>query len=256
MKKFIRFQFEGRINWGIVGMESYPQVKLINGSLFENWEIGDSVGLLSELELCSPCSPKNIVGLALNYRDLVEEVSPAYEPLVFLKAASSLISGDAQIRKPFWVKNMWVEVELAIVVKKHLWNASVEEASEAILGYVVANDVTAENVYERDHHLARSKSLPSFCPVSSFLVCDIKTDNLRLVTRINGSITQESSTSKRILNDAEALALVSKIVPLSPGDLVLTGTPAGALNSLVTPGDQVILEIEKIGQICNEIVSV
>jgi 2-keto-4-pentenoate hydratase/2-oxohepta-3-ene-1,7-dioic acid hydratase in catechol pathway len=148
-----------------------------------------------------------------------------------------------------------VEAELAIVVKEPIWCATIEEASKAIFGYVVANDVTAKNIYGRDHHLARSKSLPSFCPISDILISGISTQDLKITTRINGKVTQQSSTSKKILSDAECLSLVSRIVPLIPGDLVLTGTPFGASDSVVEDGDLVVLEIENVGIIRNRVVS-
>ena len=151
---------------------------------------------------------------------------------------------------------MWVETELAIVVGKPLHKASMEEASQAILGVTIANDVTAANLYGRDHHLARSKSLPTFCPVGSVLTTDVNTENLRITTKINGKLTQESTTANRILNDVETLALVSKYIQLLPGDIVLSGTPAGAMESTVNEGDQVILEIESLGKLTNQIIEV
>jgi 2-keto-4-pentenoate hydratase/2-oxohepta-3-ene-1,7-dioic acid hydratase in catechol pathway len=87
------------------------------------------------------------------------------------------------------------------------------------------------------------------------LIQGVDTQNLRITTSINGVLKQESSTSERIYNDAQALALVSRIIPLQPGDLVLTGTPRGALESTVRPGDEVLIEIEKIGVIRNNVVN-
>jgi 2-keto-4-pentenoate hydratase/2-oxohepta-3-ene-1,7-dioic acid hydratase in catechol pathway len=97
--------------------------------------------------------------------------------------------------------------------------------------------------------------LPTFCPVGSVLSTDINTENLRITTTINGKLTQESTTASRILNDAESLALVSKYIQLLPGDIVLTGTPAGAMDSIVNAGDSVLLKIEKIGSLSNSIIA-
>jgi len=255
MNKFVRFKESAGEFWGVVDSDGTQMVRRVSGSIFGEWEVADQVGLMSEINLLPPCNPKNIVGLALNYKDLVENIELNYEPLVFIKAVSALTKGNSSIKKPTWVDTIWVEAELAIVVKKSISNATIEEASSAVFGHVVANDVTAKNVFGRDHHLARSKSLPTFCPISSMLIQDVDTQNLRIRTSINGVLKQESSTSERIYSDAQALALVSRIIPLHPGDLVLTGTPGGALESTVSPGDEVLIEIENIGVIRNSVVT-
>jgi 2-keto-4-pentenoate hydratase/2-oxohepta-3-ene-1,7-dioic acid hydratase in catechol pathway len=123
------------------------------------------------------------------------------------------------------------------------------------LGYVIANDITAENVHGRDHHLARSKSLPSFCPVGDVLRSGIDTGNLGITTVINGLFTQRGSTIDRIYNDIQTLVFLSSLVPLNPGDLVLTGTPAGAMTSLIREGDTIQMTVENVGHLGNQIIS-
>ena len=253
--KLIRFKENKTESWGVLDPENEEIVLRIQGSVFDSWQPGRPLGNIKELDLMTPCTPRNIVCLAFNYKDLVGKKDLYDEPLVFLKAASTLINENTAIGKPNWVSSMWVETELAIVVSKALYNASAEQASQAILGVTIANDVTAANLYGRDHHLARSKSLPTFCPVGSILSTDINTENLRITTKINGKLTQESTTANRILNDAESLSLVSKYIPLLPGDIILTGTPAGAMDSIVNEGDSVLLEIENIGILSNSIIA-
>ena len=253
--KLIRFKENKTESWGVLDPDNEEVVLRLRGSVFDSWQAGEHVGDIKNLELMTPCTPRNIVCLAFNYKDLVGKKDSYDEPLVFLKASSTLIDENSAIRKPSWVSSMWVETELAIVVSKALHNASAEEASQAILGVTIANDVTAANLYGRDHHLARSKSLPTFCPVGSVLSTDVNTENLRITTTINGKLTQESTTASRILNDAESLSLVSKYIQLLPGDIVLTGTPAGAMDSIVNEGDSVLLEIENIGSLSNSIVA-
>lgn len=254
--KLIRFKEDWNESWGVLSPDNEELVLKVEGSVYDSWRPGEQVGNINDLELVAPCSPRNIVCLAYNYKDLVGAKSSYDEPLVFLKASSTLVGESTAIQKPSWVSSMWVETELAIVVSKALQSASIQEASQAILGVTIANDVTAANVHGRDHHLARSKSLPTFCPVGSVLTTEVNTENLRITTRINGKFTQESTTANRILNDAESLSLVSRYIPLFPGDIVLTGTPAGAMDSLVNPGDLVELEIENIGTLSNFIVGI
>lgn len=254
--KLIRFKENHIESWGVLNPENEEIVLRVEGSVFGSWQPGEQVGELRNLHLLAPCYPRNIVCLAFNYKDLVGDRNLFEEPLVFLKANSTLVNESSAIRKPSWITKMWVETELAIVVSKALDTASIQEASHSILGVTIANDVTAENLYGRDHHLARSKSLPTFCPVGSVLSTNIDTADLRITTRINGKLTQQSTTANRILNDAESLSLVSRYIPLFPGDIVLTGTPAGAMDSIVSAGDSVELEIENIGRLTNSIVEV
>jgi len=146
---------------------------------------------------------------------------------------------------------MWHEVELAIVIRTQGKNIPIKEAGNYILGYTCGNDITCENILSRDWHLARSKGLDTFCPLGPFLVKNVSTDNLRLRSYINESITQESYTSDRIMNDMEIVSLISKYVTLFPGDVILTGTPAGATDAIISPGDTIKVEIENIGSLIN-----
>jgi 2-keto-4-pentenoate hydratase/2-oxohepta-3-ene-1,7-dioic acid hydratase in catechol pathway len=253
--KLIKFKENKTESWGVLDPKNEEIVLRIQGSVFDSWQSGEQLGNIKDLQLMAPCTPQNIVCLAFNYKDLVGKKDSYDEPLVFIKTVSTLIDENSAIRKPSWVSSMWVETELAIVVRKPLHKASVEEASHAILGVTIANDVTAANLYGRDHHLARSKSLPTFCPVGSILSTEVNTENLKITTRINGKLTQESTTANRILNDFESLSLVSRYIPLLPGDIVLTGTPAGAMDSIVNEGDEVLLEIENIGSLSNSIIA-
>ena len=255
--KLLRYVDGKAIFWGVIHPNQPDEIREVVGDVFGNWSAGGSVGKLDQLEIAPLTQPNNIVGLALNYLDLVGESAKGDEPLVFLKAASSLACNNQSIERPKWIDKMWVETELAVIVGRQLnSSSSLMEASDAILGVTLANDVTAGNILGRDHHLARSKSLPTFCPIGDFLLTGTHGDDLRIRTTINGRITQESTTAKRLLNTAESLQLVSRFIPLHPGDIVLTGTPSGAMDSVVNVGDQAILEIESLGKLTNQIIEV
>jgi 2-keto-4-pentenoate hydratase/2-oxohepta-3-ene-1,7-dioic acid hydratase in catechol pathway len=252
MERVVRFEFGGQGHWGELDI-SNGEVFFIRGSIYGEWERGELAGNLDSLKKLPPCDPKIVACLAYNYKDLVGDKDVYDEPLLFLKTPNTVISSDEPILIPKQSVKTWVEVELAVVLKKSIFNASFEEASEAILGVTVGNDVTTQNVFGRDHHLARSKSLPSFCPIGDYLTTGFDTSNLEMITQINGQKTQKSTTQRRILNEIEALVLISKYIPLSPGDLVLTGTPAGAMDSLISPGDSAILSIAGVGTLSNKI---
>lgn len=225
----------------------------VTGSLFEHFEKGDLLGTMRDFVLLPPCAPSKVLALGYNYKDLVGFQKEYQEPLIFFKAPTSVAAHDAVIYLPAELQKVWAEVELAFVVKKRASQVPIEKASEYILGYTIANDVTAQNIEGRDHHLARSKGLDGFCPVGLFLETELDTKDLGLETKVNERTTQKSSTKNRILNDAEVLALITKYITLEAGDLVLTGTPAGAMDSSFTTGDQIQLTIERLGSIKNSV---
>ncbi len=252
IQRIIRFKKDGQIFWGDYDL-SLDLVYHINGSIYENWERGKIAGSLNSLEILPPCEPRVVVGLAYNYRDLVGKSESYAEPLLFLKTPNTVISSMDSILIPKHSVKTWVEVEIAIVVRRNIFNADYREASDAILGVTICNDVTSLNVSNRDHHLAKSKSLPTFCPIGDYVSIGQSTENLLMTTEINGKKTQNSNSNERILNEVESVMLISKHIPLSPGDLVLTGTPAGAMESLIEPGDFATLNIQGLGSLSNKI---
>ncbi len=198
-------------------------------------------------------NPQNIHCLALNYHGVG---SVDVEPLYFIKSRQALCFDGAQIHYPERCENLWTEVELVLVIKKHCCKISVDEAVHYIAGFTVGADITCANVASRDHHLAYSKSRKNFCPVSQGIVSlsPSELDDLQLTTSINSKITQTGGLSQMILNPFRALSYVSYITELDAGDILLTGTPAGVENNRIWRGDHVRHEIEKIGSLRYEIV--
>jgi 2-keto-4-pentenoate hydratase/2-oxohepta-3-ene-1,7-dioic acid hydratase in catechol pathway len=202
-----------------------------------------------------PSDPSKVLGLAFNYKSLVGIRDTYDEPLFFLKSPTSACGHQSRISIAGH-STVWVEAELTIVIKKECRNVSTAGAEDYILGYTIGSDITALNVHKRDWHLARSKALDGFAPMGPYLVRGLDTSDLELGTRINGKEFQRGRTSDRIINDCESVSLLSRFLTLLPGDVILTGTPAGATSSLVKPGDVVTHWIENIGElsftICGE----
>jgi 2-keto-4-pentenoate hydratase/2-oxohepta-3-ene-1,7-dioic acid hydratase in catechol pathway len=246
----VRYRHASGAQWGCVegGM-----VHALRGDIFEGWDVGERVGSVEELTVLPPAAPSKIVGLGRNHRDLVGDDHATDEPVLFLKPPSSIIGNRESIVIPRSVSRAWAEVELAFVVRRRCKNVAVADARAFILGYTIVNDVTATNVLGRDWHLARSKGLDSFCPIGPFLWLDIDPAGRQMTTRINGKLTQSGNTSNRLLSDEETLSLVSGLMTLEAGDVITTGTSAGALDSLLTPGAQVVVEVEGLGQLINPI---
>ncbi|NBO72038.1 fumarylacetoacetate hydrolase family protein [bacterium] len=251
-RRFVRLKNCEFGDWGELSEDGL--VTQILGDLCGTYERKDEIGLLSDLETESLSFGANVFGLAFNYKDLVGIDKVKQEPLVFNKGRFSTTSSSADIVILNWMEKVWVEVELAIIIGRPIFRASQEEAKASILGYTIANDITTSNLYGRDHHLLRSKSGPGLCPIGQVLIRDLDTSALKMTTSINGTLTQESNTRNRILNDVDSISLISQYVPLGEGDVIITGTPFGALNSLVHPGDVVHMEIEGIGFIHQNVV--
>jgi 2-keto-4-pentenoate hydratase/2-oxohepta-3-ene-1,7-dioic acid hydratase in catechol pathway len=249
--KIVRFQIsDNSIYYGELRDEticeiidfSFQQTKFDFGRVFP----------ISKTKLLAPVKPEKVVGLAYNYKDLVGEKDLYDEPLIFLKSPESVIGPNDII----YIQNSsttWAEVELAIVIGKECSNVSIETAKEFIYGYTIGNDVTMSNVHNRDHHLARSKALDSFCPIGPYIDTNLIVDNLSLKNYINDTLFQNGNTNNRILNDLESVSLVSQFIKLKPGDVILTGTPANAMNSLITNGDKIVMEITNLGVITNQV---
>jgi len=197
-------------------------------------------------------NPSKIVCLAYNYRDLLGDGAG---PLIFLKPPSSIVWGSAPIAIPT-DRPVWAEVELALVIGRMAHRVSIGEAMGHIFGYTVANDVTMENEAGRDWHLAASKGRDTFCPINPQIETAIDTSCLAMQTSISGRVTQQSNTGQRIWDDCEAVSRISHLMTLEPGDVILTGTPAGARDSVLIVGDTVITKIAGLGKLANWVVKV
>lgn len=252
MKKFARITFHQKVIWvEVISVNGEEYLYEIDGDIYGRYNLGKCVGPADQYAFSPPCSPSKIVGLAYNYLDLTE--GKKISPLIFFKSKESIITSNNPIKIDREISKIWAEVELGIVVKNDLFKASSDEAKDSILGYLVANDVTCENIDARDHHLAYSKSRLTFCPVSNFIVTDIDTSNLRLETKINGLITQSSSTNMQYLNPIQSLVYISQHIPISKGDLIITGTPYGYHKSGLKPGDIINQSIESVGDLKNTV---
>lgn len=209
-------------------------------------------------------TPGKIVAIGLNYMDHIREAGmevPA-SPLVFAKFPSSLIGHDDPIviDRALTQRVDW-EVELAVVIGRELRNVAVADALDHVAGYTVANDVSARDVQFADGQWVRGKSFDTFCPLGPRVVEPVAIgdpQNLRLRTRVNGELVQDSNTSEMVFGVAELLAFCSRSFTLNAGDVVLTGTPWGCGEFMdpqrsLQDGDIVEVEIDGIGTLSNPV---
>ena len=208
--------------------------------------------------------PQKIVCVGLNYRDHAEEqaVDLPERPLLFAKWPNTLIGPGEPIVLPAITERVDYEAELGVVIGSSAQGVSVENALEAVAGYLCANDVTARDLQHGDGQWTRGKSLDTFCPVGPALVpaADVPDPQaLGIRAILNGEVMQDSTTANMVFSVAEIVAFVSQAITLEPGDLILTGTPAGVgvfrdPPVLLQPGDEITVEIDGVGVLTNPVI--
>jgi len=209
---------------------------------------------LSAAELLPPVTPTKIICVGRNYRDHAKELGNEVptEPLLFFKPPSSLLAPGGVIRLPAAAARVDFEGELALVIARRVRNLKAEEWAKAIRGYTLANDVTARDLQKKDGQWTRAKGFDTFCPVGPIVSDEVDPEaGLTIETRVNGELRQQGSTLDFIFRIPELLAYITAAITLEPGDLVLTGTPAG-VGPLVS-GDRVEVTVFGLGVLANTV---
>lgn len=215
----------------------------------ERIEIGDGVRLLA------PVIPRSkIVGVGRNYADHAKEMGNEVptSPLLFFKPNTAVIGPDDPIVLPDFTDEVSYESELAVVIGRITKDVTPERALEHVLGYTVANDVTARDAQRADGQWARAKGFDSSCPVGPWIETELDTDMLGVSSRVNGETRQDGNTRDLVFDIAFLVSYISEAFTLLPGDLILTGTPAGV--GPIVAGDRVECEVEGIGVLSNPVV--
>jgi 2-keto-4-pentenoate hydratase/2-oxohepta-3-ene-1,7-dioic acid hydratase in catechol pathway len=214
---------------------------------------GQSVPL-EEVTFLAPVTPSKIVCVGRNYREHAAELGNKMpnEPLLFLKAPSSLIGSGERIELPPESKQVEHEGELGVVIGQQARRIREDEDPLSyVLGYTCVNDVTARDLQRKDVQFTRSKSFDTFCPVGPFVVDGLDPLDVLVTTRVNGVQKQSGRTSAMAFSVPFLIRYIANIMTLNPGDLIATGTPAGV--SPMSDGDVVEVEIEEIGVLRNRI---
>lgn len=209
---------------------------------------------ISDVTLVAPVAPSKIVCVGRNYKEHAAELGNKMpdEPLLFLKAPSSVIGNGDSIKLPPESQQVEHEGELGVVIGRHARKLrDNEDPLSYVLGYTCVNDVTARDLQRKDVQFTRGKSFDTFCPVGPFIVDQLDPLNLVVTTRLNGTIKQTGRTSDMAFSVPFLIRYIANIMTLLPGDLIATGTPAGV--SRMNNGDLVEVEIERIGVLANPI---
>jgi 2-keto-4-pentenoate hydratase/2-oxohepta-3-ene-1,7-dioic acid hydratase in catechol pathway len=208
---------------------------------------------LKEVKLLAPTIPSKIVCIGKNFADHAAEIGEevTVEPLIFFKPSSAIIGhGDAIVIPP-QSKQVELEAELCLVIGKVAKNVSEEKALEYLWGVTIANDVTARDLQFGDGQWARSKAFDTFCPLGPWVETEFVPDGQVIESRINGEVRQNVAISEMVHKIPFIISYVSKNMTLLPGDIILTGSPAGI--SVINTGDMIECEIEGIGILSNPV---
>jgi 2-keto-4-pentenoate hydratase/2-oxohepta-3-ene-1,7-dioic acid hydratase in catechol pathway len=256
--RIARFTSGGDPRFGVVdGDPGDERITVLTGDpLFMPVQTTGEQVRVDEVRLLAPVIPRSkVVGIGRNYAahaaELGNEVPP--EPLAFLKPNTSVVGPDDPIVLPPQSSRVDYEGELAVVIRRLCRDVPVERAGEVILGYTVANDVTARDLQASDGQWWRAKGFDSFCPLGPYLVIDLDVADLRVTTRLDGVTVQDARTSQMIFDVPALVAHVSAAMTLLPGDVILTGTPDGV--GSIRAGQRVEVEVEGIGVLSNPVVS-
>jgi 2-keto-4-pentenoate hydratase/2-oxohepta-3-ene-1,7-dioic acid hydratase in catechol pathway len=218
---------------------------------------GERIPLTEDVRLLAPVIPRSkAVCLGKNYEAHAKEIphrGPASEvPIIFLKPNTAVIGPDDPIVLPPYSEDVQLEAELAIVIGRLCKDVSAENAHQYIFGYTCANDVTARDLQRLEDQWFRAKAFDSSLPLGPWIETDLDIEDLAISSRINGVAHQNGNTGDMILGVADALAMVSEVTTLLPGDIIITGTPSGV--TTLHHGDVVEVDIEGIGVLRNPVV--
>lgn len=252
--RLVRYAWQGRIEFGELRGD---QVCPWTGT---PWAGGAVAGTrppiaVGAVTLLAPCEPTKIIGIGRNYAEHAAEHAAAVPtaPLIFLKAPSSLLGpGQAIVLTPL-SQQVEHEAELAVVIGRRCHHVALEDVAAVVVGYTCANDVTARDLQRQDGQWARGKSFDTFCPLGPWIETDLDVTALEVTCHVAGQLRQRGSTADMVFAVAYLVSYVSRMMTLEPGDVILTGTPAGV--GPLHPGDTVVVRVAGIGELHNPVVA-
>jgi 2-keto-4-pentenoate hydratase/2-oxohepta-3-ene-1,7-dioic acid hydratase in catechol pathway len=253
--KICHFEFKNQRFWGAIKDESvFPMSNLEEITDSENdLKLTENIQL-KEVKLLPPVSPSKIVCVGRNYAAHAAELGNEIpsEPLLFLKAPSSIITDKDLIKIPEQSIHVEHEGELAVVIGRTCKNLSSDaDTNDYIFGYACLNDVTARDLQRRDIQFTRAKSFDTFCPIGSFIETNLDVSDVRVTTKVNGILKQDGRTSQMVFSVPFLVRYISNQMTLNAGDVIATGTPSGV--SKLSAGDVCEVEIEGIGVLTNTV---
>lgn len=259
--RIARFSIDGNVAFGAVeGEESVPGglvLDIIKGVPFSDFDLTGTKVPLSKVRLLPPVLPNKVVAIGRNYAEhaaeLGNEVPTA--PWAFFKPSTSVIGPGDAIVYPSFSTNVHHEAELAVVIGRLCREVPRERVKDVILGYTCANDVTARDTQQTEKQWARAKGFDTSCPLGPWIETDLdisSAGDLAIKATVNGELRQAGRTSQMINSIEDLIVNITEAMTLLPGDVLLTGTPAGV--GPLNVGDEVAVTIEGIGTLTNKVI--
>ncbi|MFF4247793.1 fumarylacetoacetate hydrolase family protein [Streptomyces sp. NPDC001822] len=254
--RIARFSIDGNVAFGAVEGDSPDSLVLdiIKGIPYADFELSGTKVPLSKVRLLPPVLPNKVVAIGRNYAEHAAEMGNEVPdvPVAFFKPTTSVIgSGDA-IEYPSFSEELHYEAELAVVIGRMCREVPRERVKDVILGYTCANDVTARDVQRRESQWARAKGFDTSCPLGPWVETDVDPGDLAIQATVNGEQRQLGRTSDMIRSVEDLVVHITEAMTLLPGDVILTGTPAGV--GPLHVGDEVAVTIEGIGTLTNKVI--
>ncbi len=249
--RLVRFRRDDRIATGVLEDD---HVHPLRGTFFENpVPTGERLSL-AEVRLLAPTIPSKVVCVGRNYQEHAEELGNEVpeEPLIFLKPSTAVTGPGDPIPLPTLSHQVEHEGELAVVIGRLARHVPAEEAGRFILGYTCGNDVTARDLQRADGQWTRAKGFDGFCPLGPWIETALDPTDVGVECRVNGERRQYGRTSELAFGVGTIVEYVTRVMTLLPGDVLMTGTPAGV--GPLSPGDVVEVEVEGLGVLSNEVV--
>ena len=236
-------------------LNSEDQILVLRGDpLFSGIIPTESKVTLSDVRLLAPVIPRSkVVCVGKNYADHAAEMGsdvPA-QPVIFLKPNTSVIGPNDIIQWPRMSERVDFEGELAIVISRICKDVPAAKVSDVIFGYTIANDVTARDLQKVDGQWNRAKGFDTFCPLGPWIETEFVPGNQKIITVLNGETKQSEPLTSMIFKIPQIIEFISSVMTLLPGDVILTGTPAGI--GPMAAGSEVVVTIEGIGSLSNKV---
>ena len=241
--------------YGLVDGSGRKVAEITGDPLYTKIELTGATYEIADVRLLAPVIPRSkVIGIGKNYADHAKEMggeAPA-EPLMFLIPNTAVVGPGEPVVIPPLTSDVHYEGELAVVIGRLCKDVEPQDVAKVVYGYTCANDVTARDLQRGDGQWARAKGMDTFCPIGPWIETDLDTSDLSLVTRRDGEVVQDGTTADMVHDVATLVSHASKAFTLLPGDVILTGTPAGV--GPVVAGQRVEVEVQGIGVLSNPFV--
>lgn len=256
--RIARFSLDGTVGFGVVEGDAStpggPVLDIIKGHPFADFERSGQKLPLSKARLLPPVLPNKVVAIGRNYAEHAKELGNEVPetPVTFFKPSTSVIGSGDPVVYPSFSSELHYEAELAVVIGRLCKDVPRERVKDVILGYTCANDITARDVQRTENQWARAKGFDSSCPLGPWTETELNPSDLGIMCTVNGEQRQLGSTSDMVRSIEDLVVHITEAMTLLPGDVILTGTPAGV--GPLNVGDEVAVTIEGIGTLTNKVI--